>query len=480
MSGIDNVGAGVGNEKQFIDYTPFNKVSRIRQGIDESTVNRVYDIFYGLDEQRIKTSYDDFAESDKNRVRYYFGTYEKDSDTDGNITNTDYIYSPVGLIAIRKNNVLYYVHTDLLGSIERITNASGAMVSEYAYTPWGGRILLSGVNITDRGYTGHEHLSPFGDDTNSGFCLINMNGRIYDPVLARFLSPDPYVQSPNFTQSFNRYSYCWNNPFKYTDPSGELTWNDVIAGISFVGGIAINIFAPPMAWLGTSLIVAGFSHFAYSIDLVQENEGMTWNDASNIAGFQFGTSININKPDQKEKNAGKGYTYSQYYNKDYTPKYSSEGMKSIGELDILQYNSYYNGDKNGVDISLGYIDGYEGFTDFNYVQTIRTNKPLGGANSPYNDPQPGDDDLPFYWTNAELQNFTNKDGYDVKFYDTPKRLNENGTWWSAELSVVGRNTNGKYVPLYTISYGFKIVNNKLVRYPITIITQPSEFHINSF
>ncbi len=179
MSGIDNVGAGVGNEKQFICYTPFNKVSRIEQGLTDSAITKVYDIFYGLDEQRIKTSYDDFAESDKNRVRYYFGTYEKDSDTDGNITNTDYIYSPVGLIAIRKNNVLYYVHTDLLGSIERITNASGAMVSEYAYTPWGGRILLNGVNITDRGYTGHEHLSPFGDDTNSGFCLINMNGRIY-------------------------------------------------------------------------------------------------------------------------------------------------------------------------------------------------------------------------------------------------------------------------------------------------------------
>jgi len=151
----------------------------------------------------------------------------------------------------------------------------------------------------------------------------------------------------------------------------------------------------------------------------------------------------------------------------------------IGELDELQFNSYYNGDKYGLNISLGYIDGYDGFTDFNYVQTIRTNKPLGGANSPYNDPQPSDDDLPFYWTNAELPNYTNKDGYDVKFYDNPKRQNENGTWWNAELSVVGRNANGRYMPLYTISYGFKIVNNRVVRYPITIITQPSDFHLNS-
>ncbi|MGB4576193.1 MAG: hypothetical protein WBI06_04730 [Paludibacter sp.] len=160
MSGIDNVGAGVGNEKQFIYYTPFNKVSQIRQGLDESTINRVYDIYYGLDEQRIKTIYDDFSNSGHVKTRYYFGSYEKDIDEFGNVTHIDYIYSPTGLTLIVKNGTLYYTHTDLLGSIERITNASVAMVSEYAYTPWGGRILLSGVNITDRGYTGHEHLTP--------------------------------------------------------------------------------------------------------------------------------------------------------------------------------------------------------------------------------------------------------------------------------------------------------------------------------
>ena len=56
------------------------------------------------------------------------------------------------------------------------------------------------------------------------FSLINMNGRLYDPILGRFLSPDNYVQIPNFSQSFNRYSYCLNNPLKYTDPDGEIVW----------------------------------------------------------------------------------------------------------------------------------------------------------------------------------------------------------------------------------------------------------------
>jgi hypothetical protein len=48
-----------------------------------------------------------------------------------------------------------------------------------------------------------------------------MNARLYDPALGRFLSPDPFVQAPGFSQSYNRYSYALNNPMRYTDPSGE-------------------------------------------------------------------------------------------------------------------------------------------------------------------------------------------------------------------------------------------------------------------
>jgi len=50
--------------------------------------------------------------------------------------------------------------------------------------------------------------------------LVHMNGRIYDPLMARFLSADPMIQDPAHSQSYNRYTYVWNNPTNLTDPTG--------------------------------------------------------------------------------------------------------------------------------------------------------------------------------------------------------------------------------------------------------------------
>ncbi|GHU66083.1 hypothetical protein FACS1894123_12070 [Bacteroidia bacterium] len=118
---------------------------------------------------------------------------------------------------------IYYICRDYLGSITHVTNSSGSVTQELSYDAWG-RLRNSATQAAynpgsepalflDRGYAGHEHLTRFG--------LVNMNARLYDPAVGRFLSPDPYVQMPDFSQNFNRYSYALNNPLKYTDPSGE-------------------------------------------------------------------------------------------------------------------------------------------------------------------------------------------------------------------------------------------------------------------
>jgi RHS repeat-associated protein len=53
------------------------------------------------------------------------------------------------------------------------------------------------------------------------FGLINMNARLYDPALGRFLSPDPVIQDPEDSQNYNRYTYCLNNPLAFVDLTGE-------------------------------------------------------------------------------------------------------------------------------------------------------------------------------------------------------------------------------------------------------------------
>lgn len=138
-----------------------------------------------------------------------------------------------------------YLFNDHLGSLDVVTNAHGKITHSASFDAWGARrsgenwgaafapgsISLTGFvqPLTRRGYTGHEMLDDHG--------LIHMNGRIYDPKLARFLQADPFIQAVTDTQSFNRYSYVMNNPLNTTDPSGFI-WSKLWKELKpFVGAI---------------------------------------------------------------------------------------------------------------------------------------------------------------------------------------------------------------------------------------------------
>ena len=135
-----------------------------------------------------------------------------------------------------------------------LTDNSGNVLARYAYDPWGKRVKPTDwtqeanapttLNL-NRGYTMHEHLDEFD--------LINMNGRVYDPAVAQFLSPDPYIQDAGNWLNYNRYAYCYNNPTRYTDPSGELV-GILVTGIwdlfstLFNGGLNFNKQIHQNAW----------------------------------------------------------------------------------------------------------------------------------------------------------------------------------------------------------------------------------------
>ena len=116
-------------------------------------------------------------------------------------------------------STLYY-HSDYVGSPEVLTDAAGLVVERRSYNAFGqlrspdwaagAASLPDGARPV--GYTGHE------DDQELG--LVDMKGRLFDPAIARFTTADPLVQNPSASQSLNRYAYVFNNPLKFTDPTG--------------------------------------------------------------------------------------------------------------------------------------------------------------------------------------------------------------------------------------------------------------------
>jgi len=237
----------------------------------------------------------EYGLSEMRQVMTYGGNFDKN----GNGKFTKY-YSEDGSYEIVKNNqtgqekhILYigdspydsniiylknyaestgsykFLHKDYLGSILAISDETGNAVEQRHYDAWGNfthlklgtlPIIAATQQVTDylanndllidRGYTSHEHLSEVG--------LIHMNGRLYDPLLRRFLNADENIQDMFNTQNYNKYGYVLNNPLMYNDPSGEFLqflalavfWKAVLIG-AFVG-------------LASSVITAGLTGNAIS------------------------------------------------------------------------------------------------------------------------------------------------------------------------------------------------------------------------
>lgn len=217
-------------QTQNLTYTDFGKVKSINEN------GYALNITYDAGEQRVKSVLTNGGSTVY--TNYYAGLYEVKKAADG--STKEYFYIPTGdgisavLIKSSSSSSLYYIHKDHLGSIVCITNSTGGIAEQINYDPWGRYRNYEYWNFSNvqtptlltRGFTGHEHLNEFG--------LINMNGRVYDPILGMFISPDNNIQAPDFSQNFNRYSYCLNNPLSYNDPTGEF-WHIIIGAV--IGGV---------------------------------------------------------------------------------------------------------------------------------------------------------------------------------------------------------------------------------------------------
>jgi RHS repeat-associated protein len=137
-------------------------------------------------------------------TRYPFGGYE--------ILPDGTVIKRFAGIAKKSTGTVLFYHLDHLGGTNVITNAAGTKVQLVEYDPWGKVSRSEGDGEASLRFTG-QRLDP-----ESG--LMYYGGRYYDPVLGRFISPDPFVQAPGDPQALNRYSYVRNNPVNFTDPTG--------------------------------------------------------------------------------------------------------------------------------------------------------------------------------------------------------------------------------------------------------------------
>ena len=223
---VENTNGSIPSSTLNTEYNDFNKIQLV--GDDGNGMSMSFS--YGPDYQRWEST---LKQNGKDIRKTIYGD-EYECVTEDGVTR--HFYNIDGLAIVMKEDGqpdrIFYPCTDNQGNILKIVDPDGGSVFEATYDAWGNQTVKVNTIGYHRGYTGHEMLPEFG--------LINMNGRLYDPLLGRFLSPDHYMQSPDNSQNFNRYSYCLNNPMKYTDPSGEIFGIDDFLFFSIASGMMMG------------------------------------------------------------------------------------------------------------------------------------------------------------------------------------------------------------------------------------------------
>jgi len=197
-----------------------------------------------------------------------------------------------------------------------MTDSAGAQIdTTMKYLPFGG--TRSGSVPTDKKFTG-QRLDATG--------LYYYNARYYDPTIGRFISPDTVIPDPANPQCFNRYSYCLNNPLKYTDPSGKDPYVELLVMQAKIKNgdkvdphkikVKISELTEQVtgAYFIPFVVSAGLDMDAYRSDFetMFENEnGALYHSEQGVFKVKAATNLIITE-EQFVKMTQQGYTYSDF------------------------------------------------------------------------------------------------------------------------------------------------------------------------
>ena len=156
----------------------------------------------------------------------------------------DFLYDDAGsLLGLKWNGTAYYYVKNLQGDIIGILDSDGNQVVEYVYETWGQQSGAYGSMAATLGELNPFRYRGYYFDQESG--LYYLNSRYYDPEIGRFLNADKYLESGHVVLGNNLFTYCFNNPIRYVDPSGEfvITATAVATGLLLVGVLVLTVVA---------------------------------------------------------------------------------------------------------------------------------------------------------------------------------------------------------------------------------------------
>jgi RHS repeat-associated protein len=205
----DNNGNLIEDEDFIYVYNDANQLSEVRYSGNSSLVEKYW---YDANGKRVKKQNAD------GEFTYYINKYYEIDN--GNATS--YFFRDDERIAKQTAGGMEWYLSDHLGSTTLLVNESGAEVERTEYFPYG---QVQSGGLEKYGFTGQEN------DANTG--LMYYGARYYSPEYRVFVQPDTMLPDPYNPQALNRYSYCLNNPVRYTDPSGHVPL-DTIADALFL------------------------------------------------------------------------------------------------------------------------------------------------------------------------------------------------------------------------------------------------------
>jgi len=201
MSGID---VGTAQEKLF-EYDAENRLVRFKIKQTDGSYATIQYVYDGSG-QRVKKI------SSSGATTIYIGNLELRG-----TEKTTHYFGGDKRIATKVGSELYALHSDHLGGLN-VADLAGTERQRNTYLPFGEDFQSSGTANLRHKYTDQEH------DPETTIGLYYCGARYYYPKIGRFISPDSIVQAPQDPQTLNRYSYCRNNPLRYTDPTGHIWW----------------------------------------------------------------------------------------------------------------------------------------------------------------------------------------------------------------------------------------------------------------